>query len=130
MSDNVHQPKHYQAGGIEAIDYIAAKLGDGFRDYCIGNVLKYASRYKHKNGDEDLRKASVYLAWAINGNPSLKLDRPPRVAPDHIPLASYTQATGNGVDAPPPIVSAIQEKDDDFGAPGEPPRCKTGACEF
>lgn len=75
MADNVHQPQHYQHGGIETIDYIAAALGsDAFRDYCIGNVIKYVSRWRHKNGEEDLRKASVYLNWSINGNPGLKLE--------------------------------------------------------
>ena len=39
---------------------------EAFRDYCVGNVLKYASRWRHKNGIEDLRKASVYLLWAIS----------------------------------------------------------------
>lgn len=74
MADNVNQPAHYTAGGIETIDYIAANFGsEAFRDYCVGNVLKYASRWRHKNGIEDLRKASVYLLWAINGNPAVKL---------------------------------------------------------
>lgn len=78
MADNVHQPQHYQHNGIETIDYIAAALGsDAFRDYCIGNVIKYVSRWRHKNGEEDLRKANVYLNWAINGNPGLKLEARP-----------------------------------------------------
>lgn len=66
--DAVNSPSHYTDGGIEAIDYIRAKLGpDGFRFYCLGNVLKYVSR-AGKKGDagEDLRKAKVYLEWAIN----------------------------------------------------------------
>jgi hypothetical protein len=46
MSDPVNQPKHYTTGGIETIDYIRAKLGgDHFQAYCIGNVIKYVSRY-------------------------------------------------------------------------------------
>lgn len=65
MSDSVNQPAHYKTGGIETIDYIKAKLGPEFRPYCIGNVIKYISRYSHKNGLEDLRKAAVYLNWAI-----------------------------------------------------------------
>lgn len=64
--DNVNSPNHYTQGGIETIDYIKAKLGKkGFVDYCMGNVLKYSSRYQHKNGLEDLQKAQVYLGWAI-----------------------------------------------------------------
>lgn len=65
-SDNVNQPIHYTTGGIETIDFIKAKLGrEGFIAYCIGNVMKYITRYQHKNGIEDLNKAMVYLGWAI-----------------------------------------------------------------
>lgn len=68
FKDPVNAPPHYTEGGIEAIDYIAAKLGpEGFRAYCLGNVLKYVSRWQHKDGEQDLRKAAVYLGWAING---------------------------------------------------------------
>lgn len=68
MSETVHSPAHYTAGGIETIDYIRAKLGEeGFRAYCLGNVLKYVSRYQHKNGEEDLKKALKYMEWAANG---------------------------------------------------------------
>jgi hypothetical protein len=67
----VHSPQHYTQGGIEAIDYIAAKLGPvGFRAYCIGNALKYLSRWQLKDGEQDLRKAQVYLGWAVTGDPS------------------------------------------------------------
>jgi len=66
MSDNVLHPAHY-AGEIETIDFIRDKLtADGFRAYCIGNVLKYISRYDKKGAPlEDLQKAQVYLGWAI-----------------------------------------------------------------
>lgn len=74
MSDNVHNPAHYTSGGIETIDFIRAKLGpEGFRAYCLGNVLKYVTRHALKNGDEDLRKAGVYLGWAVESVPE-----PPR----------------------------------------------------
>ena len=64
--DVVHHPDHYTDGGIETIDFIRAKLSSvAFEGYCIGNVLKYLSRYDKKNGVEDLRKAHVYLKWAI-----------------------------------------------------------------
>jgi len=71
----VHSPAHYTTGGIEAIDYIRAKLGpQGFRAYCLGNVLKYVSRADHKGGDEDLHKAAVYLGWAIDFAPVLPVE--------------------------------------------------------
>lgn len=65
--DNVNHPDHYKTGGIETIDYIRAKLGDeGTVAYCMGNVIKYTSRWKDKNGLEDLKKAAWYLDYAIN----------------------------------------------------------------
>lgn len=66
MTDNVNSPKHYTTGGIETIDYIRAKLGDeGTAAYCMGNVIKYTSRWRDKNGLEDLKKAQWYLNYAI-----------------------------------------------------------------
>tara|TARA_S200002703_G_scaffold37256_1_gene32465 strand:+ start:117 stop:425 length:309 start_codon:yes stop_codon:yes gene_type:complete len=61
----VTKPEHYNKGGVEAIDYIKQQLGDGFGDYCAGNVHKYLHRFRYKNGVEDLRKARVYLDWLI-----------------------------------------------------------------
>lgn len=67
-SDNVNHPSHYTAGQIECIDYIQDKLTEEeFRGYIKGNVLKYITREKHKNGDEDLRKAKWYLDRLVVG---------------------------------------------------------------
>ncbi|MBC2040766.1 DUF3310 domain-containing protein [Listeria marthii] len=59
-NDNVNNPEHYTAGGIETLDYIKAKVKD-YPSYAAGNILKYVSRYEHKNGIEDLKKAQFYL---------------------------------------------------------------------
>lgn len=64
--DNVNHPSHYTFGKIEVIDYIRDKMPTSqFCGYCMGNVLKYVSRHKHKGGLEDLKKARVYLDWMI-----------------------------------------------------------------
>lgn len=64
--DNVNHPDHYKQGGIETIDYIES-LGQDVREgFCIGNVIKYVSRYKKKNGLEDLKKAKWYLERIIS----------------------------------------------------------------
>jgi hypothetical protein len=61
-SDPVNSPVHYTHGGIETLDYIKAKLTPiAYRGYLEGSVLKYMSRWRHKNGAEDLRKAQFYL---------------------------------------------------------------------
>lgn len=58
--DNVHKPMHYNLG-IETIDYINSwNMG-----YMEGNVIKYVTRYKYKNGLEDLMKAQQYLEFLI-----------------------------------------------------------------
>jgi len=64
--DAVHHPSHYADKKIEVIDYIRDTLStEGFTDYCLGNVMKYVSRWRKKGGSEDLKKAQVYLEWAI-----------------------------------------------------------------
>lgn len=67
--DNVNHPSHYTAGEIEVITYIRDKLTpEEFIGYCLGNSLKYISRWRHKGGTEDLEKAQVYLGWAIEAS--------------------------------------------------------------
>ena len=103
MSDSVNNPSHYNAGGIETIEGIKAALGDGFSDYCLGNVIKYVWRCKHKGKLlEDLRKAAKYLQWAIEAAESNSPETPDsssgnslaiphgwrELEPDEIPLAT------------------------------------------
>lgn len=60
--DNVNHPTHYTSTKIETIEIIRDKLtAEAFEGFCIGNVLKYVTRYKLKNGLEDLKKARWYL---------------------------------------------------------------------
>ena len=67
MVDNVNHPAHYNTGKIEVINYINDKLNyEEFTGYLTGNIIKYISRYKHKNGLEDLKKAQWYLNYLIN----------------------------------------------------------------
>lgn len=48
---------HYRKHKIQPVEYIVAN-GIGF---LAANVIKYATRYKDKNGAEDIRKAIHYL---------------------------------------------------------------------
>ena len=57
----MNHPKHYTNGDIEPIDYINGNQ----MDYLEGNIIKYISRYKFKNGVEDLEKARFYLNMLI-----------------------------------------------------------------
>lgn len=67
-SDNVNHPAHYQSkSGLETINIIKActeELG-GLEAYATGNIIKYMSRWKKKNGLEDLKKARWYLNHLI-----------------------------------------------------------------
>lgn len=52
---------HYKKLGIQPIEYISANnLG-----FCEGNVVKYVSRWKDKNGLQDLEKAKHYIELLI-----------------------------------------------------------------
>ena len=53
-------PSYYKEG-IETADYIESNS----MDYFQGNVIKYVTRYKRKNGLEDLKKAEWYLQRLI-----------------------------------------------------------------
>jgi len=60
---NAVSPKHYTKMKISPLEYINAN--DGAFTWCIANVIKYVSRYKNKNGLEDLYKAKWYLEEQI-----------------------------------------------------------------
>lgn len=48
---------HYKTCGIQPVEYIHANA----LDYFQGNVVKYLTRHKSKNGAEDIKKAIHYL---------------------------------------------------------------------
>ena len=52
-----HGGDHYKKKAIQPWDYIAAN-GIGFLD---GNAIKYLTRWRDKNGVEDLKKARHYI---------------------------------------------------------------------
>jgi hypothetical protein len=55
-NERVVHPSHYNKG-IEMWDYAHSHNLDFFE----GNVVKYVTRWRHKNGIEDLKKAKQYL---------------------------------------------------------------------
>ena len=62
--EKVNHPKHYNSGAIETIEYIKS-MGIA-EEFCIGNAIKYISRYNSKGTPkEDLKKAVWYLEYAI-----------------------------------------------------------------
>ena len=51
QEDNVNHPSHYTFGKIEVMDYIEDKLSDvECEGYFVGNIIKYVSRFRKKNG--------------------------------------------------------------------------------
>jgi hypothetical protein len=61
--EQVEHPKHYN-NGIEMWDYAVSHD----LDFLEGNVVKYVTRWKHKNGMQDLLKAKQYLDKLIEVN--------------------------------------------------------------
>lgn len=47
---------HYKKLAIQPVEYIHANN----LSYLVGNVIKYVTRYKEKNGAEDIKKAIHY----------------------------------------------------------------------
>lgn len=56
-----HGGTHYKGLKIQPIEYIHTNGLDFFQ----GNIVKYATRHKDKNGAEDLRKVIHYAQLAI-----------------------------------------------------------------
>lgn len=52
---------HYKKCKIEPVEYINANGLDFFE----GNCLKYLSRHKHKNKDEDIKKLMHYASYIL-----------------------------------------------------------------
>ena len=61
-SDVINSPSHYTQGKLEVIEAIEG-LG---LDYHEGTVLKYISRWRYKNGVEDLYKAQWFIHRLIH----------------------------------------------------------------
>lgn len=64
---------HYKDKAIQPIEYIHAnKMG-----FCEGNVVKYITRWREKNGLADLEKAKHYIEMLIDLEKSLDKSKNP-----------------------------------------------------
>ena len=67
---SVFEPTHsktkptYYGTGLDVIDFCQKNN----LDFMQGNVIKYVTRYKEKNGKEDLLKAKEYIDRIIKEN--------------------------------------------------------------
>ena len=64
----VSHPTHYQSkSGLEVIDVIEAFTSElkGIEATDTGNIIKYACRWKQKNGIQDLKKIMWYTQHLI-----------------------------------------------------------------
>ena len=52
---------HYKKFSIQPVEFIM----ENNLDYCQANVIKYITRFRDKNGVEDLRKAKHYVEMLI-----------------------------------------------------------------
>lgn len=69
MIENINRPAHYADREIEVIKYIKDNMSkEMFNGYLEGSALKYISRYKRKNGLEDLLKCKWFLDMLIKEN--------------------------------------------------------------
>lgn len=65
----VSHPEHYQSdSGLEVIDVIEAFTDglNGIEATDTGNIIKYACRWKKKNGIQDLKKIMWYAQHLVD----------------------------------------------------------------
>lgn len=67
VPDIINEPNHYKGKhGVETIDVIRNFGNDDMiAGFYWGNAIKYMTRYRSKNGLEDLKKARKNLDWLI-----------------------------------------------------------------
>jgi len=69
--NKINRPRYYNKGKIEVIEVIV----DWDLNFCMGNVIKYVGRHKHKKDSlEDLKKARWYLDYEIRKIEEKKAD--------------------------------------------------------
>lgn len=69
INDMINHPPHYQSEtGLEVINVIEAFCSElkGVEATDTGNIIKYACRWKKKNGIEDIKKIVWYANHLIN----------------------------------------------------------------
>ena len=57
-------PEHYKTNKIQPIEFILSNS----LDFARGNVVKYVTRDRRKNGAEDLKKAMHYLQICLEND--------------------------------------------------------------
>lgn len=63
---NTEGSEHYKGGEIEPLD-LTFSLGHG-EAFCIGSIIKYASRYKKTRNPDDIKKISDYAQILCGAN--------------------------------------------------------------
>lgn len=69
---------HYSGLAIQPVEYIEANN----LSYSAGNVVKYVTRYKAKNGAEDIRKAIHYCELILDNEYKESYNEPQRTGPN------------------------------------------------
>ncbi len=61
LANQAHKSQHYKGFKIEPLQYIEEN-NIGFHE---GNIIKYVSRWRQKDGLDDLKKAKFYIERLI-----------------------------------------------------------------
>lgn len=66
--ETIKEAMDIQVGGNHYKDMVIQPIEFTMKNnlnFCQGNIVKYVTRYKHKNGIEDLKKAKHYIDLLI-----------------------------------------------------------------
>lgn len=103
---------HYKKLGIQPVELIKVINANFFQ----GNVIKYVTRYKDKNGIKDLEKARHYLELMRELKPQIDT----KLSQEYLLEAVANYSTGNNLgDFERDIILSIIYKDGEEGIPDE-----------
>ena len=68
-------PSYYERIPVQPIEYMHLVMSkEEFRGYCIGNIMKYLSRYGHKDDPQkEAKKVADYARWLFENESSQPL---------------------------------------------------------
>lgn len=56
---------HYEKGSLQPIQYMQEQMNfEKFEGFCLGNIMKYSSRFGYKDGNSKVNEARKILNYA------------------------------------------------------------------
>ena len=125
---NAHQVggDHYASKAVQPWDAMEAWMSpEAFSGYLQGNCIKYLSRYREKNGIEDLKKAQHYLSKLIAMETIELVSDNLNAAGENMRKSYFESGYQAGLSNSPPVGSCYLDMNEDWQRGYNQGRCES-----